>query len=117
MPTIDELMKGKQPGSVVLQDTKGSIVGRFTPYYCIKGHWHGPSDGSSHYSLSGSEDRWELYTEPKKLWRRPVKDSGGRINYDACWYPSKEEFMTGWPSYTIFGPWESRDDDIEWSKD
>ncbi len=118
MPTIDELMEGKEPLSVVLIDIKGSID-NFMPCYKIGKHWHGPTDNYSHgYSLDGTEDRWRRLCEPpKKLWRRPIKHKSGEVSTNLNWKPSKEEFMKSWRSYPDqrYGPWESRDDDIEWN--
>ncbi len=54
------------------------------------------------------EAEWEIVSEPKRFWRRPVKYKSGEWALSLDFHPSKEKFMDGWGVSAVgFGPWES----------
>ena len=74
MPTISELMAGKEPGTVKVTRKEWSSGGWFQPYYLDKDDdlegWFGPSSDSGNEFYPKFISDWQLYTEPKpkKVW-------------------------------------------------
>ena len=54
------------------------------------------------------------------LWRRPIKFPDGEVLTKPNWHETKEDFMLSWQGAfkdIFYGPWESKIDDIKWSKE
>lgn len=63
MATIDELMEGKAPGSILLKQEHEII---FRPYFKSKsGEWYGIDSQGFQHSHKCRSDGWYLYEEPK----------------------------------------------------
>ena len=84
--------------------------------YYSNGKWFTSDDEESSYHsiYEMSQGEWEIFKEPKLLWRRPVKLKDGQLWFtDTHWYPCKESFMKMWDKEDCwFGPWESREEPI-----
>ncbi len=65
MSTISELMAGKKPGEIKVNQIGWANGHFFRPYYVSEGHWYGLDDSQCSMSFRHKEDNWQLYTEPK----------------------------------------------------
>lgn len=70
MPTLDELMKDKVPGSVKVTTPRWTPNGFFVPYFKdSEGCWHGPDESGEPFEFNSS-GVWHLYTDPPKTTRK-----------------------------------------------
>jgi len=82
MPTIDELMKGKQPGEIKVRLPHWEPDEWFQPFFRDK-YWHGRRQIGSHDSYIGAGD-WQLWQEPVEevevfewMYRHPDQHNWG----------------------------------------
>jgi hypothetical protein len=65
MPSLDELMSGKVPGSVKVRKEKWPMKDWFIPYFRVSGFWHGLSEDEKATAYEGGDNTWQIYTAPK----------------------------------------------------
>lgn len=92
MATIDELMKDKNPGEIIIIEEGAPLP--FRPFFKAKGnrghnYWYGmQTDGTFDYKCNSFTD-WEIYEEPIVVTKDQLKDactSNGRlIDYEFLW--------------------------------
>lgn len=70
--TIDELMEGKEPGSVRVFRKGYDADEWFRPYYKTKKDWWGLTQSSLCHACSSLHDDWQLYEEPKPKPKRKI---------------------------------------------
>lgn len=62
MPTINDLMKGKQPGEIKVRLLGWNQNEWFKPYFKDE-CWHGTNQIGKHHNYTGAGD-WQLWQEP-----------------------------------------------------
>ena len=72
--TLDELMEGKAPGEIRVNNKDYPAASWFQPYFKSYSDWYGLNELGYQKSHSGLEYHWRIWQEPKKkvmkyLWR------------------------------------------------
>jgi len=95
MNTLDELMEGKKPGEVKVQDEWWDPSMWFKPYFKTGNKWYGLEQNGCSTAHTANNNRWSLYSEPKPkitLYETLVPAADG---YLTKYYPEKRENIRG----------------------
>lgn len=73
LKTIDELMEGREPGSVKITCEEWNKIDWFIPHFVdSRGYWHGLDNYGVCLSFILGNPMWKIWTEPKKkvkMWQ------------------------------------------------
>lgn len=95
--TIDELMEGKEPGSIRVCLPEWSEGRFFSPYFRTKTDWHGLNENltDDYWSATNCID-WHLYEEPKPKRKIVLHEYCNENIYDFNFIWAKEGAETQW---------------------